>query len=328
MLNPFYFTDEPDASQTPFQRFAITALYDDGTELYVGTDGYGLLKYSTISWAKQRVIYGPVDPAIQRATRVGNGIYLLSPGGISIISAAGTGAWRWSYLRTLREVSTLVRVSDQLVIGIGGQLASLSGTLVFPIAEFKSKILSLAVDQSRLYIGTSDGMFGLIADTREPYEFGPDRLPVYAVRATADYIYAGGEMALYRYDRRAEKWSKVINHGIKDIVPVRNDLYLLSVNNQLIRYHEPGPDSLAGAGENDTSWTLLPYFNVYDIDADSGVLYCASYAGIAYIDPADQLYKTVFSLPRIPFASVFILDDEILAVSSQGIYRLPTRFRD
>jgi len=331
LLNPFYYTDEIAVSQAPFTRFPITALYDDGTELYVGTDGYGLLKYSTITWAKQRVIYGPVDPVVQRAVRIGNDIYLLSPGGISIISMTGvgeTGVWHWGYLRTQHEISTLVRINDQLVISTGSELDNLSGTLVFPIADFQSKILSLTADQSHLYIGTSDGMFGLLLNTREPYEFGPDRLPVYAVYATADHIYAGGEMALYRYERSAEKWSKIINHGIKDIVPVKNELYLLSVNNQLIRYREPGPDSLSGGGNSDTSWTLLPYFNVYDIDADSEVLYCASYAGVAYYDPADQLYKTIYNLPRIPFTAVYICDSEILAVSSLGIYRLPTRLRD
>jgi hypothetical protein len=329
LLNPFYYTDELVVSQTPFVRFPITALYDDGTDLYVGTKGFGLLKYSTITWAKQRVIYGPVDPSIQRAARIGNDIYLLSPGGISIISVTGaveTGTWHWGYLRTLHEISTLVKINDQLIVGTGSQLASLTGTLVFPITEFQSNILSITVDQSHLYIGTSDGMFGLIADTREPYEFGPDRLPVYAVHATADYIYAGGEMALYRFDRRVEKWSKILNYGIKDIVQVKDELYLLSVNNQLMSYHEPKIDSLPG--DSAASWTLLPYFNVYDIDADSEVLYCASYAGIAYYDPADKLYKTIYNLPRIPFTAVYILDSEILAVSSQGIYRLSTRLRD
>lgn len=331
MLIPFYYVDDIAVSQTPFTRFPITALYDDGTDLYVGTEGYGLLKYSTITWAKQRVIYGPVAPSVQRAVKIGSEIYLLSPNGISIMSVTGAGetrAWHWGYLRTLHEISTLVRINDQLIISTGNELASLSGTLVFPIAEFQSKILSLVVDQSHLYIGTSDGMFGLIADTREPYEFGPDRLPVYAVYATAEYIYAGGEMALYRYDRSVEKWSKIINYGIKDIVPVKNELYLLSVNNQLIRYREPGSDSLPGAGDSVTNLTLLPYFNVYDIDADSEVLYCASYAGVAYYDPADQLYKTIYNLPRIPFMSVYICDNVIMAISSQGIYRLPTRLRD
>ena len=70
-LNPYYYYDETQVSQVPFQRYAITALYDDGMHLYVGTDRYGLLKYNKTSWAKQRIVYGPVDQYIKTVKKFG-----------------------------------------------------------------------------------------------------------------------------------------------------------------------------------------------------------------------------------------------------------------
>ena len=37
-LTPYYYYDKPEESQSPFQKYGITAVYDDGMYLYVGTE--------------------------------------------------------------------------------------------------------------------------------------------------------------------------------------------------------------------------------------------------------------------------------------------------
>ena len=116
----------------------------------------------------------------------------------------------------------------------------------------------------------------------------------------------------------------VLNFGVKDIVAINNDIFALGTNNQIMHYSNVADDS----PEADTNWYLLPYFNIYDIDTDSEVLYCATYAGIHYYDPASSLYKAIYNLPRIDYQYVFFVDNTILAISSDAVYSLPLEHRD
>jgi len=320
MLNPYYYSDDLEESQLPFFQYPVTSLCDDGIILYVGTQGYGLLRYNKVSWQKERVIYGPLDRRVRKVQKFGDDQYFISPSGISIYT--GTSGWR--YLRMLGDISNLVTIGDKLMVSIGNRLSYLSGTMLFPIADFDNSVLAVSTDGNNIYIGTAYGMFRVLDGSNEPFEFGPDKYPVNAVYVTEKNVYVGGEVAFYRYEKRTMTWSKVINRGIKDIVEINNEFYLLSTDNQLIKYRDGASDSLS----NDTNWVLLPYFNVYDIDTDHEVLYCASYAGVAYYDPKDQLYKVMYNLPRIKFNYVFVADSDLIAVSDQGIYRLPVKYRD
>ena len=154
--------------------------------------------------------------------------------------------------------------------------------------------------------------------------FGPDRYAVYVVYPMDNEIFVGSETGFYKYNREFNKWLKEISFGVKDIVELKGALYLLGVNNQIIKYKNIQHDSL----KSDTTWILLPYFNIYDIDTDGEVLYCASYAGINYYEPGTEFYKVIYNLPRIKYDYVFAVDNNILAVSDKNIYSLPIEYRD
>ena len=95
---------------------------------------------------------------------------------------------------------------------------------------------------------------------------------------------------------------------------------MLGLNTQLMRY-TPKADA-------DTNWSMLPYFNINDIDTDGSVVYCASFAGVAYYDPGTELYKIIYTLPRQQYRYVFVIEDNIFAVSDNNVLSLPSRYRD
>jgi hypothetical protein len=154
--------------------------------------------------------------------------------------------------------------------------------------------------------------------------FGPQRYAVYYVYPTDDAVYAGGEFALYKYSRSERIWSTVLGFGVKDIVGLKDDIYTLGTNNQIMRILDTSADTLNA----DSSWVLLPYFNIYDIDTDDEVLYCATYAGIYYYEPEDALYRVIYNLPRIKYDHVSVIDHQLIAVGENSVYSLPLEHRD
>jgi hypothetical protein len=73
-LTPYYYFDDLNETQAPFTKFYISAIFDDGIDLYVGTHGYGLLRYNKVSWLKDRIVYGPLDKRIKKVKQVGDKI--------------------------------------------------------------------------------------------------------------------------------------------------------------------------------------------------------------------------------------------------------------
>ena len=320
-LNPYYYYDDPQFSQVPFQTYPITALYDDGMYLYVGTDRYGLLKYDKVSWDSRRIIYGPLDSHIKTVKKFGKNICFLSASGISY---PREDLGRWSYLRLNKAAADLVAIDDEIFLARSNRVFRTSDNLEFPVGDFTTSVLALGSDSAHIYIGTNSGLFRIAKDTRTKIPFGPDMYAVYYIYPTTDAVYVGGEFALYKYVRAENEWTTVLSFGVKDIVEINNSIYALGTNNQIMRYVDAPNDSLPA----DTSWYLLPYFNIYDIDTDNEVLYCATYAGIHYYDPASSLYKAVYNLPRIDYEYVFFVDNTILAISRDAVYSLPLEHRD
>ncbi|MBN2621331.1 hypothetical protein JXB22_09620 [candidate division WOR-3 bacterium] len=319
-LTPFFYNDDQFSSDAPFARYPITAVYEDGMDLYVGTNGYGILKYNTLSWNKERIIYGPLDLMIQKIRTFSDHLYFISALGISDYTSS---THSWDYRRTTIPPRDMLVSQDDIVIGIENRLSTWDSGVMITMSTLPEQILTLADDDSCVYIGTNMGMFKLYDGMSDPIEFGPDRFSVYSIDVTPDHIYAGGEFALYAFDRTSYTWAKVLPFGIKDIARVNNTLYLLSTNNQLLYYKIA--DSVQVA---DTQWILLPYFNVYDIAADQKVVYCASYAGAYYYEPETGLYKVIYNLPRVHYQNIFVVEDRILAVADNALFSLPTRYRD
>jgi hypothetical protein len=318
-LMPYYYTDEQSESQDPFRQFPITALYDDGMFLYVGTQGYGLLKYNKVSWQKQRSIYGPLDLRIRSVRKFSERIYFVTAGGISYYTP---GENNWTYQRFTRDMIDIVPLQDYVVVSFQNRLSRIDGSMVTTISNFPTSILSVSEDEKNVYVGTRTGLFKIIKGTNESVPFGPDRYAVYAIHPTANAVFVGDEFAFYRYDRAEDAWSRLLQFGIKDIVEITDDMYLLGVNNQLIRYRDMQTVS------EDTNWILLPYFNIYDIDTDNDVLYCASHAGMYYYEPTTELYKVIYNLPREKYDNVFVINDTLITSAERVIYKLPITYRD
>jgi hypothetical protein len=320
-LNPYYYYDETQVSQVPFQRYPMTALYDDGMHLYVGTDRYGLIKYNKISWEKQRIVYGPVDPYIRTVKKFGENIYFLGASGISYFHEEDR---TWQYLRLDEGAHDITAIDNELFLARNNRLIRTSGTLEFPVGGFTEDILALGSDSSYVYAATRSGLFRIFKGTSIEMPFGPQRYAVYYVYPTDDAVYAGGEFALYRYARDERTWSTILGFGVKDIVGLKDDIYALGTNNQIMRILNTSADTLNA----DSSWVLLPYFNIYDIDADDEVLYCATYAGIYYYEPEDAIYRVIYNLPRIKYDYVSVIDHQLIAVGENSVYSLPLEHRD
>jgi hypothetical protein len=247
-----------------------------------------------------------------------NNVYFLSASGISYFHG---DAQAWQYLRLDRTASDVIAVDNEILIARDNRILRTSGTLEFPIGDFTNDVLALSSDSQYIYAATRSGLFKIIRGTSNEIPFGPNRYAVYYVYPTEDAVYAGGEFGLYRYDRSADQWTTVFDFGVKDIVGLKGNIYALGTNNQIMRAPN---DSLTA----DSNWFLLPYFNIYDIDTDNEVLYCATYAGIYYYEPETSLYKVIYNLPRIYYDYVFVIDKALIAVAKEAIYSLPLEYRD
>uniref|UniRef100_A0A7C4XL35 Uncharacterized protein n=1 Tax=candidate division WOR-3 bacterium TaxID=2052148 RepID=A0A7C4XL35_UNCW3 len=319
-LIPYYYLDGLEESQTPFERYPITSLYDDGMYLFVGTDRYGILRYNKLSYNKERIIYGPLGCEFRRARKFDNKYYLLSANGISIYNP---GDEKWQYRRTSGEPGDIILSDGDILITFGNQLVSFSGSIVTPISQFSNFVLTLNFDDESIYIGTNNGMYRLIKGSDTPFEFGPSRYAINAIHISKENIYVGGELGFYQYDKNEKRWYFLLNRGVKDICETEMGLYLLTADNQLVWYQKEISDSLR---ENETLWVLLPFFNIYDIETDRRFVYCATHAGVNYFDPLNKTYNPVYDLPRIRYNYIILTGEDILAISDKAIYRLPLRY--
>ncbi len=322
-LAPFFYQDNLNETNNPFYQYEITALYEDGMYFYVGTNKYGILRYNTLSLAKDRIIYGPLSTNKLRLKKFGTKYFFISEAGISTLSI--NGKKDWSYFRLSKKPGDFLFIGNEYIISFGRQLTKISGVVSIPITNFNNSILTLNSDGTSIYIGTDNGMYKVLQETSEPIEFGPDRYPVYVIYPVGEQIFVGGEFATYKFDRILNQWFQIMPWGTKDICEVKSNFYFLTVNNQLIKY-KTFEDSTRI--DNDTNVILLPYFNIYDIDSDGKTLYCATGAGINYFEPETKVYNPIYNLPRIKYNNVAIIEEDIIAVSDNCIYRLPIKYRD
>lgn len=320
-LTPYYYYDDPGETQQPFSEFSITTLHSDGIDLYVGTDRYGILKYNTISWNKERFVYGPLNSRIYRVRKFEDMVYFISAQGISVYPQ---DTRNWRYQRFAQRITDMLPLGNTFLFSVGNRLSEMESGVMLTVGNTTADILALSADESHIYIGTRSGLLRMEKGSRTPLSFGPDRYAVYSVYATDEKLYAGDEFALYAYDRLTHTWAEIVPLGIKDIIELKGDLYLLGLNNQLMRY----PLSHDMTAQDTVDWFLLPYFNVYDIDTDDDVLYCASFAGVYAYEPETEFYTMIHDLPSLRYDYVFVVDSTIVAVSQDNLYAIPVEYRN
>ena len=316
-LSPYYYSDDIEISQTPFEQYPITALYDDGMYLYVGTHRYGILKYNKVSWQKERIVTGPLDADIRKIRKSDGEILFISRSGISYFSGDRR---RWRYQRFRDAITDAVSYNEELYIAQRNRMLRTEGIMEFPAETFDREILTLRTDSRNIYVGTNRGAFRIVEGSGDAMVFGPTDGAVYAIHPEPQAIYLGGEFGFYRYNKEIGEWSTLLNFGTKDIVEVQENIFTLGTNNQVVRF--------PGAMADSSSWELLPYFNVYDIDTDGSVIYCATYSGVYYYEPEGKHYRIIYNLPRIQYEHVYVIDNRLMAISNNVIYLLPLEYRD
>lgn len=321
-LSPYYYFDDVLASQTPSVQHPITAVLDDGLQLFIGTDRYGILKYNKVSWQSDRLVYGPLDLDLRRCHVIEDDVVFVSRQGLSILDPETE---RWTYQRLRSTLVDIAEFDGRIHIVRPNGVLALEGPLESPRGSFDETVLSTASDAENIYVGTRSGAFRIAGGTSSPVSFGPDRHAVYVIYPTSDAVYVGGEFGMYSYDRAAQAWSTLLSFGVKDIVALAGAVYALGTNDQLIRHPGVPPDTTLPA---DTNWTLLPYFNVRDIDTDGAALYCATHAGVYYFEPLSGSYNAVYNLPRLSYERVFVARGRLLAKTQDQIFWLPLEYRD
>lgn len=319
-LMPYYYYDEATITEAPFAAFHISALYDDGIDLYVGTDQYGLLKYNKVSWSKERIIYGPLDNRIRKAEKFGEKIVLVSELGVSYLEKPDQ---IWQYRRFSHQIADILFLDNNLIVSFKRRISRADAGMLITLSNIDNDVLCLASDDTLTYIGTTSGLYKMHNKIPGAKSFGLYKYAVHTIYPMSQEIFVGGETGFFRYDKTKEIWTKELSFGVKHIEASHNALYLLATNNQIIQYKNIKQNTTS-----DTGWVLLPYFNIYDIASDDEFIYCASYAGIYYYEPATGAYKVIYNLPRIKFDQVFVFENTIIAVSSDNIYSLPLRYRD
>ncbi|MGB3341389.1 MAG: hypothetical protein WBB37_07910 [bacterium] len=319
-LTPYYYFDETGFTETPFAQFPISCVYDDGMELYVGTNQYGLLKYNKVSWLKQRIIYGPLDNRIRKAKKIGDKLAFISDFGISYLDKTGQN---WQYRRFDHQITDVLFQDKDIIVTFENRISNAGAGVLITISNIDREVLCIASDDTMTYIGTTSGLYKKYNKIPGAEPFGQYKYAIYSIYPMSEEIFAGGETGFFKYNKHNKEWSKELGFGVKHIVESQNKLYLLTTNNQIIQYKNTKQNT-----SPDTGWVLLPYFNIYDIASDDEVIYCASYAGIYYYEPGTEAYKVIYNLPRIKFDQVFVLNKTIIAVSSENIYTLPVEYRD
>lgn len=319
-LTPYYYFDDLNETQAPFTEFYISAIFDDGIDLYVGTNGYGLLRYNKVSWLKDRIVYGPLDKRIKKAKKVGDKIAFISNLGISYLEDTDKA---WQYQRFTHQIADVLFQEHNFIVSFENLISRTDGGVLITISNMDNNILCLSSDDTLVYIGTSSGLYKMYHGMSKVMPFGPFKFAVHSVYPMNNEIFVGSETGFFKYDKGNNEWTKELGFGVKHIVELNKTLYLLATNNQIIQYKKMKQNL-----DPDTTWVLLPYFNIYDIASDEEVIYCASYAGIYYFEPETDAYRVVYNLPRIKFDHIFVLNNNIIAVSSKNIYSLPIKYRD
>lgn len=316
-LSPYYYSDDIGISQMPFDQYPITALYDDGMYLYVGTHRYGILKYNKVSWQKERIITGPLDADIRTIRKSDSEILFISRSGISYFSGNSRS---WRYQRFRDPITDAISYNDEVYVAQRNRVVRTEGTMEFPTETFDREILTLRTDSRDIYVGTNRGAFRITEGSGDATFFGPTDGAVYAIHPKPQAVYLGGEFGFYKYDKESNEWFTLLNFGTKDIVEAQENIYTLGTNNQIIRFPSTMTDS--------STWELLPYFNIYDIDTDGTVVYCATYSGVYYYEADGKHYRIIYNLPRINYEHVNVIDDRLMAISDNVIYLLPLEYRD
>lgn len=312
-LTPFHYRDPMAESTDPLRIYPITALHEDGVELYVGTNGYGLLRYNTLSLQMERAVYGPRSLGINDVRILGDDLYLAGDEGLSILGPSR----QWRYAATALPVQDVVAIDSTLLVNEGQVLARLDKGLRFPLLSPAARITALTATDSAIYVGTTQGIMIWHALTGAQTLLARSEQAVQAIAVHEDRLYAGTSTAWLRYLPESGSWRPVINQGIAEAVGVGAWLYLRGDNRQLLRL----------SGEND-QWELLPYYNINDIATDGTDLYCATVLGLSYLEASSGLMRYIVGLPREEYQRVVVHANMIYAFSRDRLYTLPTTVRD
>ncbi|MEO0225509.1 MAG: hypothetical protein ABIL05_01000, partial [candidate division WOR-3 bacterium] len=302
-LSPYYYNDED------FNRYSISAIFEDGLDLYVGTIGYGLFKYHRLTWEKSHITFGPYTGNIRVIYKDDSRFYFLGDRSISIYHWEGDS---FSNFICKNNIEAFIPYQNRIYISSANRLLSFEGKFAYPISDLRNNVTTLTLDSNEIIFATTSGVYRLNPLSNSVLSLGLENIHINKIISDDSYIYAATKNGLYRYKRDSKIWERLINIPFLDIIRFDiNRYYLISFNRQL---YETNGDSLSA----------LPYMNLTCFATDGELLYLGTLLGLDIYNPATRIYRSASFLPEEKINSMAIFLDTLWLATDKSLLKIAT----
>lgn len=301
-LSPYYYED------SRFNRYPVTALAEDGMDLYVGTAGYGLFKYHRLTWEKSHITFSPYTSPVRRLLKQPGGLYFVGDFTVSWFDAAGDS---FTNLRFDNRIDNLIPLQNKIYIGSANRLLSYEGNFVYPIAEPVENVRLFVQDGPDILYATRDGLYRLNVPANSVDYLGLEDAGINALLVDSTAIYAAGERGFFRYERSTTNWERLMNLPLLDALRFGDQYYFIAATRQLFVL----------SATTDTIMPL-PYMNITCFDTDGQLVYLGTALGLAVYDPQRRTYRTAPYLPKEKINALALADDAIWLVTDRSILKM------
>ena len=299
-LAPYYFQDQR------FNHYPITALLEVGLDLYVGTSGFGIFKYNSLTWEKSHIAFSPYTPDIRKLLKEPEGIYFLGDNSISFYNFSTDS---FVNIRFDNNLDAVIPFQNRFIINSANRLLSIEGNFVYPISEPIKNVTAFSHDGEDILFATRDGLYRLNTKANATQFLGLADMYIYRILTDSISIYAATEFGLYQYEREKKSWERLINLPFLDLMKFDKKHYLISFSHQL---YELAGDSIRA----------LPYMNINCFDSDGSRLYLGTSLGLAIYDPDRQSYRTAPYLPKDKINSIVVANDIVWLLTDRALLKI------
>jgi len=301
-LSPYYYQD------SRFNRYSITALAEDGMDLYVGTDGYGLFKYHRLTWEKSHITFSPYTSPVRRLLKRPEGLYFVGDFAVSWYDASGDS---FTNLRFDNRIDDLIPLENKLYVGSANRLLSYEGSFVYPISEPIENVRLFRQDGADILYATRNGLYKLNVRVNSVEHLGLEDAGINAILVDSAAIYAAGERGFFRFERATAKWERLMNLPLLDALQFHDQYYFIAATRQLFVL-------------SSTTDTIrpLPYMNITCFETDGRLLYLGTALGLAVYEPARRIYRTAPYLPKEKINALALTEDAIWLVTDRSILKM------
>ncbi len=296
-LAPYYFQDEK------FNQYPISALLEDGFDLLVGSDGFGLYKFNKFTWEKEHIAFAPFTPYVRELLKESDGLYFVGDNSVTYYDYLKNS---YEYTRFDNRIDAFIPLQNKFIVSSANRLLSIEANFVYPLGEPVQKVTDFSPDGTSILYATDDGIFQLNTETNTIYPLGLTNTMVNKILPDSDFIYAATEKGLFKFDRATKKWERLIAFPFIDLLKYQDRHFLISSTHQL---YELVDDSL----------NILPYMNIFCFECDSQYLYLGTILGLAIYDPQRKLYRHAHFVPKEKIISMAILRETVWLLTERSI---------